>query len=165
MNIRVCDLQSTPHRHQYINLISQSYYNINISAQGFLSGKKKEAIPWGTLVRDPSSWITEACMSDDFEWKDPSKIQIGEIFHLLDHWRDQQDQGLDPIIWVPTCSLLQYPTCHMIMLRTFTQLFLDLEKNLMKYSASHIVKILMRTMLVHMMMSHQTDLHLTSEIL
>ena len=79
----------------------------NIFAQGFRSGNKKQAIPWGTLVRDPLSWITEACMPDDFEWKDPSKIQISKIFCLLDHWRDQQDQGLDPIIWVPTCSLLQ----------------------------------------------------------
>ena len=78
----------------------------NISAQGFQSGNKKQAIPQGTLVRDPFSWITEACMPDDFEWKDPLKIQIGEIFHLLDHQKDRQDLDLDPIIWVPTCCLL-----------------------------------------------------------
>ncbi|KAF8270246.1 hypothetical protein EI94DRAFT_1698918 [Lactarius quietus] len=44
---------------------------------------------------------------DGFEWKDPSKIQIGEIFRLLDHWRDRQDQGHVPLTWVPSCPAFQ----------------------------------------------------------
>ena len=67
----------------------------------------KQVIPWGTLVKDPSSWISEECFPTGFEWKDPSKIQVGEIFRLLDHWRDRQDKSLDPLIWVPTCPLFQ----------------------------------------------------------
>jgi hypothetical protein len=74
---------------------------------GFLTGKKKQIIPWGALVKDPTSWISEECVPDGFEWKDPSKIQIGEVFRLLYHWQHRQDQGLDPLIWLPTCPLLQ----------------------------------------------------------
>ena len=43
----------------------------------------------------------EECIPDGFEWKDPSKIQINEIYRLLDHWRARQVNGLDPLIWVP----------------------------------------------------------------
>jgi len=74
---------------------------------GFVTGKKKQIIPWGTLVKDPSSWISEECVPNGFEWKDPSKIQIGEVFRLLDHWRDRQDQDLYPLVWVLTCPLFQ----------------------------------------------------------
>jgi hypothetical protein len=79
----------------------------NICDQGSLTGKKQQIIPWGTLVKDPSSWITDACVPHGFEWKDPSKIQVGEVFRLLDHWRDRQDRGLDPLIWIPTSPLFQ----------------------------------------------------------
>jgi len=89
-----------------------SYFNKflgipNTYPSGFLTGKKMQIIPWGALVKDPSSWILDESIPDGFEWKDPSKIQIGEIFRLLDHWRDRKDQGLNPIIWVPTCPLFQ----------------------------------------------------------
>ena len=47
------------------------------------------------------------CIPDGFEWKDPSKIQVGEIFCLLDHWRDREDQGLDPLAWVLTSPLFK----------------------------------------------------------
>ncbi|KAH9177961.1 hypothetical protein EDB89DRAFT_1902049 [Lactarius sanguifluus] len=40
-----------------------------------------------------------------FEWKDPSKIQIGEVFRILDHWRHRQDQGIGPLMWVLTSPL------------------------------------------------------------
>jgi hypothetical protein len=40
-------------------------------------------------------------------WKDPSKIKVGEIFRLLDHWRDRIDRGLHALVWVPTCPLFQ----------------------------------------------------------
>jgi hypothetical protein len=72
-----------------------------------MTGKKKLVIPWGALVKDPSSWIDEDCIPEMFEWKDPSKIQIAEAFRLLDHWRDREDQGLDPLIWVRTCPLFE----------------------------------------------------------
>ena len=58
-------------------------------------------------MKDPSSWISKECIPHGFEWKDPSKIQIGEVFRLLDHWRDRQVQDLDPLVWVPTCPLFQ----------------------------------------------------------
>jgi hypothetical protein len=47
---------------------------------GFITSKKKQVIPWGALVKDPSSWISAECVPDGFVWKDPSKIQIGEVF-------------------------------------------------------------------------------------
>jgi hypothetical protein len=47
---------------------------------GFTTGKKKAFIQWGELVKDPSSFIGEECTPDGFEWKDPSKIRIGEVF-------------------------------------------------------------------------------------
>jgi hypothetical protein len=79
----------------------------NLCQLGFVTGMAKQVIPWGALVKDPSSWISEECFPTGFEWKDPSKIQVGEIFRLLDHWRDRQDKGVNPLIWLPTCPLFQ----------------------------------------------------------
>lgn len=59
------------------------------------------------MIQEPTAWISEDCTPPGFKWKDPSKIQIGEIYRLLDHWKDRQAQGLDPLIWVPSCPLLQ----------------------------------------------------------
>ncbi|KAH8978646.1 hypothetical protein EDB86DRAFT_3151891 [Lactarius hatsudake] len=73
----------------------------------FVTGNKKQTIPWGVLVKDPSSWIFDDCIPKDFVWKDPSKIQIGEVFRLLYHWKERQDQGLGPLMWVPTSPLFQ----------------------------------------------------------
>ncbi|KAI9436915.1 hypothetical protein H4582DRAFT_2058387 [Lactarius indigo] len=51
-----------------------------------------------TLLRDYcTAHIYEECIPYDFEWKDPSKIQIDEVFHLLDHWWDRQDQESPPL--------------------------------------------------------------------
>ncbi|KAH9040941.1 hypothetical protein EDB85DRAFT_1886611 [Lactarius pseudohatsudake] len=44
---------------------------------------------------------------DESYSKDPSKIQIGEIFCLLCHWKERQDQGIGPLMWVPTSPLFQ----------------------------------------------------------
>jgi hypothetical protein len=79
-------------------------------------------IPWGALVRDASSWISSECSPRDFQWKDPSKIQVGEVFRLLDHWRDRQDKGLDPLIWVPTCPLFDDIPDHSKLGRNIRQL-------------------------------------------
>ena len=66
-----------------------------------------QVIPWGKLEKDPPSWILAECIPSDFEWKDPSHIQVAEVRRLLKHWKDRQDQGLDPLIWVPTCPLFE----------------------------------------------------------
>ncbi|KAI9428777.1 hypothetical protein H4582DRAFT_2066492 [Lactarius indigo] len=71
----------------------------------YVTGKPTLTIPWGSLVKDPSSWIRDECIPDGFEWKDPSKIQIGEVFRLLYHWSDRQDKGIDPLMWVSTSPL------------------------------------------------------------
>ncbi|KAF8257633.1 hypothetical protein EI94DRAFT_1708787 [Lactarius quietus] len=85
----------------------------------FITGRKNQVIPWGSLVNDPLTWIPQECIPDGFEWKDPSKIQIGEIFHLLDHWRDRQDQGHVPLTWVPSCPPFQegQPSQHLQKIR------------------------------------------------
>lgn len=74
---------------------------------GFITGRTTQVIPWGALIKDPSSWISEESVPEGFEWKDPSKIQIGEVFRLFYHWRDRKEKALVPLIWVPTCPLLQ----------------------------------------------------------
>jgi hypothetical protein len=58
-------------------------------------------------VKDPSAWMDKGSIPFAFDWKDPSKIQVGEIFRLLDHWRDREAQGLIPLVWVPTSPLFQ----------------------------------------------------------
>jgi hypothetical protein len=73
---------------------------------GFLTAKP-QAIPWASLAKDPTCWIAEECTPDGFEWKDPSKIRIKEIFRLLTHWNVRQSEGLEPLIWVATCPLLE----------------------------------------------------------
>src|SRR6201996_5855093 len=52
--------------------------------------------------------MTAECIPGGFEWKDPSKIHVGEVLHLLDHWRDHEDQGLEPLVWVQTSPLFKY---------------------------------------------------------
>jgi hypothetical protein len=63
-------------------------------------------IPWSKLSSDPSAWITPECFPPDFQWADPSKIRVGQVFRLLDHWRQRQKSGLAPLIWNPSCELL-----------------------------------------------------------
>ena len=51
--------------------------------------------------------MTAECIPGGFEWKNPSKIYVGEVFHLLDHWRDCEVQGLEPLIWIQTSPLFK----------------------------------------------------------
>ena len=88
---------------QCIYIRHSFFSSINV---GFVTGKR-QAIPWGALVKSPASWMLPDCIPDGFEWKDPSKIQIGEVFRLLAHWNARQDEELDPLIWAPTCPFLQ----------------------------------------------------------
>ncbi|KAI9447519.1 hypothetical protein H4582DRAFT_2051264 [Lactarius indigo] len=98
-----------------IQTLLRDYCTAHICESFFNSCAANQTIPWGSLSSDPSAWIDEECIPYDFEWKDPSKIQIDEVFRLLDHWRDRQDQGIDPLMWVPTCPLFndtKQPTIH-----------------------------------------------------
>ncbi|KAH9015530.1 hypothetical protein EDB84DRAFT_1443412 [Lactarius hengduanensis] len=74
----------------------------------YVTRKPKLTIPWGSLTKDPSSWISNECIPNGFEWKDPSKIQIGEVFRLLNYWRERQDQGIGPLMWEPTSPLFDH---------------------------------------------------------
>jgi hypothetical protein len=55
---------------------------------------------------DPSAWIEEECYPSGFQWADPSKIRVAQVFRLLDHWRQREKAGLTPLIWNPECDLL-----------------------------------------------------------
>jgi hypothetical protein len=91
-------------RELYLNLFIEG---AKTYGQGFITGHKNQVISWGLLAMDPASWIDSECTPDGFVWKDPSKIRIGEIHRLLDHWRDRIDRGLIGLVWVPTCPLFQ----------------------------------------------------------
>ena len=56
---------------------------------------------------DPSSWIDSECTPDGFEWKDPSKIRVGEVHCLLEYWRGCIACGLSGLIWVQNSPLFQ----------------------------------------------------------
>ncbi|KAI9436269.1 hypothetical protein H4582DRAFT_2058933 [Lactarius indigo] len=98
-----------------VQTLLRDYCTAHIHESFFNSCAANQTIPWGSLSSDPSAWIDEECIPYDLWWKDPSKIRIDEVFHLLDHWRDRQDQGIDPLMWVPTCPLFndtKQPTIH-----------------------------------------------------
>ena len=57
--------------------------------------------------------MTAECIPGGFEWKDPSKIHVGEVFCLLDHWRDRKDQGLEPLVWIQTSPLFKNTNPYM----------------------------------------------------
>ncbi|KAF8261343.1 hypothetical protein EI94DRAFT_1705592 [Lactarius quietus] len=48
-------------------------FGINCFSQGFITGRKNQVIPWGSLVNDPLTWIPQECIPDGFEWKGPLK--------------------------------------------------------------------------------------------
>jgi hypothetical protein len=73
---------------------------------GFKSRKTKVTIPWAKLCQDPASWISSDSAPDGFQWADPSKIRIGEVFRLFTHWRHRKEAGLEALEWVPSCPLL-----------------------------------------------------------
>ncbi|KAI9437877.1 hypothetical protein BJY52DRAFT_1229989 [Lactarius psammicola] len=68
---------------------------------------KKATIPWAKLSQDPTSWIKPECVPDGFQWADPSKLRIGDVFDLLKHWRQRKQDHLEPLIWVSSCPLLK----------------------------------------------------------
>ena len=74
----------------------------------YVSGRKTVKIPWAKISDDPYSWIEPECMPDGFQWADPSKLCMGDIFPLFEHWRERYSQRLSPLIWVTTCPLLRH---------------------------------------------------------
>ncbi|KAF8264581.1 hypothetical protein EI94DRAFT_1805674 [Lactarius quietus] len=56
-----------------------------IAHMRFISRKKKAYIPWAKVTKDPTAWVNEECYPPGFQWVDPSKIRVNEVFHLFDH--------------------------------------------------------------------------------
>ena len=79
----------------------------NTCILAYVSGSKRVKIPWAKISADLTSWIEPECVPDGFQWADPSKIRVGDIFPLFAHWRERQRQHLSPLIWVETCPLLR----------------------------------------------------------
>ena len=50
-------------------------------------GSKRVKIPWVKISADLTSWIEPECVPDGFQWANPSKICVGDIFPLFAHWR------------------------------------------------------------------------------
>ena len=73
---------------------------------GYISGNTKAVIPWAKVIADPTAWIDENCYPLGFQWADPSKIRVGQVFQLLDHWRQRKADGHEPLIWNPSCDVL-----------------------------------------------------------
>jgi hypothetical protein len=80
---------------------------MNDNNSGFTTGNPMGRILWSRVVTNPTSWIIADCIPDGFEWKDLSKIQIDNIYYLLDHWKASQDSGLEPLVWASTGPLFQ----------------------------------------------------------
>jgi len=74
---------------------------------GHVSEKKRATISWGKLCEDPASWIKPECVPDGFQWADPSKICVDNIFDLLEHLRQRSEHCLKPLIWESSCPLLE----------------------------------------------------------
>ncbi len=94
----------TAHIRELFNTIHMAL--LSMYAIGSISGKKKATIPWAKVSMDPTAWIDEECYPPGFQWADPSKIWAHDVFRLLDHWRQQKQAGLSPLIWNPSCELL-----------------------------------------------------------
>ena len=77
---------------------------------GYISRKKKAFISWSELCSNPASWILEECYPEAFSWADPSKLRTAQVFQLLGHWRQHEQDGVDPIIWNPLCKPLSSAT-------------------------------------------------------
>jgi hypothetical protein len=58
------------------------------------------------VTSDPAAWIHKEYYPPGFNWADPSKIWINEVFKLFNHWRQQKLSELAPIIWNTFCDIL-----------------------------------------------------------
>ncbi|KAN0125338.1 hypothetical protein V8E53_015595, partial [Lactarius tabidus] len=73
----------------------------------YVSGNRSATISWVQVCATPSEWIAPQCTPDGFTWADPSKIRIGDIHLLLEHWRERKRQHLPPLIWAKSCPVLK----------------------------------------------------------
>jgi hypothetical protein len=99
-------------REHLMTHISKSFSNtLNIRMcliiSGYVSGRKQMRISWTWLCANPSAWIMPECAPDGFTWADPSKICIGDIHQLLEHWRERKRHRLNPLIWVKSCPVFK----------------------------------------------------------
>ncbi|KAN0134075.1 hypothetical protein V8E53_008080 [Lactarius tabidus] len=46
------------------------------------------------------------CYPEGFSWADPSKLQMSQTYTLLNHWRKREAEGMVPLIWNPSCEIL-----------------------------------------------------------
>ncbi|KAI9444445.1 hypothetical protein BJY52DRAFT_1228837 [Lactarius psammicola] len=92
---------------KYAKMCFRGDYGELIPLLGYVSGKKKATISWAKLSQNPPSWIKTEYVSDGFQWADPSKLHIGNVFKLLKHWRQRKQDCLEPLIWVSSCPLLK----------------------------------------------------------
>ena len=81
---------------------------LNICILVYVSRRKTVKVPWAKFADDPCSWIEPECVLDGFQWANPSKIRIGDIFPLFKHWRERHRQRLSPLIWVSTCPFFRH---------------------------------------------------------
>ena len=49
--------------------------------------------------------MLEEFYPEDFSWADPSKLRTAQVFQLLDHWRQHEQDGMAPIKWNPLCRV------------------------------------------------------------
>lgn len=73
---------------------------------GYISGRESVFISWSELCNKPGSWMLEECYPEDFSWADPSKLRNIQVFQLLDHWRQREQDGMEAILWNPSCKAL-----------------------------------------------------------
>ncbi|KAF8265470.1 hypothetical protein EI94DRAFT_1702459 [Lactarius quietus] len=73
-----------------------------IAHMWFISRKMKAYIPWAKVTMDLTAWINEECYPPGFQWVDPSKIWVNEVFHLFDNGRQPKQSRFNPIIWNPS---------------------------------------------------------------
>ena len=93
---------------KHIHKNCSDYLSIyDIAILEYVLGKTNAKISWARVTASPSTWIELECTPEGFEWADPSKICIANIFLLLQHWRERQRQHLAPLIWASTCPLLK----------------------------------------------------------
>ncbi|KAN0136039.1 hypothetical protein V8E53_006200 [Lactarius tabidus] len=93
-----------------VQVMLHEYLTTHIRILGYVSGKQRARISWGELSAKPSTWINPECSPIGFTWADPSKICIGDIHQLLEHWYGRKRQHLTPLIWAETCPVLKDAT-------------------------------------------------------
>ncbi|KAN0135964.1 hypothetical protein V8E53_006125 [Lactarius tabidus] len=93
-----------------VQVMLHEYLTTHIRILGYVSGKQRARISWGELSAKPSTWINPECSPIGFTWADPSKIHIGDIHQLLEHWYGRKRQHLTPLIWAEMCPVLKDAT-------------------------------------------------------